>query len=327
MADTSRLKTWLQDKVFNPFEDKKMPVMQHLFEFQARLTKAVIVVALLFVGTFFYADTLVQWLRIPLQNMFVAGSLEWIPTELPKVPFVFLAPAEALWQNLKVAALFALVLAAPYILWEIWAFVMPGLHVQERRFVAPFIMVSTIAFYLGLAFSFFFVLPFALNFLVSYGVQAGFIPQLSIASYVGFALWFLLVFGLIFEVPLALTLMAKLGWTDAPILKRYRKWAFLGSFLFAALLTPTPDPFNQCLMALPMYFSMKSALSAPDSSRKNRLTWNMMRTLQAPQVRQRDRMRSAPNRRPNQGRPGPRPTNTWACPDVEVLPGDHAGAL
>ena len=254
MADTSRLKTWLQDKVFNPFEDKKMPVMQHLFEFQARLTKAVIVVALLFVGTFFYADTLVQWLRIPLQNMFVAGSLEWIPTELPKVPFVFLAPAEALWQNLKVAALFALVLAAPYILWEIWAFVMPGLHVQERRFVAPFILVSTIAFYLGLAFSFFFVLPFALNFLVSYGVQAGFIPQLSIASYVGFSLWFLLVFGLIFEVPLALTLMAKLGWTDAPILKRYRKWAFLGSFLFAALLTPTPDPFNQCLMALPMYF-------------------------------------------------------------------------
>ena len=69
----------------------------------------------------------------------------------------------------------------------------------------------------------------------------------------GFALWFLLVFGLIFEVPLALTLMAKLGWVDAPVLKRYRKWAFLGAFVFAAILTPTPDPFNQCLMALPMY--------------------------------------------------------------------------
>ncbi len=231
-----------------------MPVMQHLFEFQARLTKAVIVVALLFIGTFFYADTLVQWLRVPLQNMFVPGSLTWVPTELPKIPFVFLAPAEALWQNLKVAALFALVLATPYILWEIWSFVVPGLHAQERRFVAPFVITSTIAFYLGLAFCFFFVLPFALNFLISYGVQAGFIPQLSIASYVGFSLWFLVVFGLTFEVPLAITLMAKLGWTDAPFLKKYRKWAFLGSFLFAALLTPTPDPFNQCLMALPMYF-------------------------------------------------------------------------
>jgi sec-independent protein translocase protein TatC len=70
---------------------------------------------------------------------------------------------------------------------------------------------------------------------------------------VGFALWFLLVFGLIFEVPLAITLLAKLGWVDAPTLKRYRKWAFLTAFIFAAILTPTPDPFNQCLMALPMY--------------------------------------------------------------------------
>ncbi len=254
MAEQSKVTKWLQDKVFNPLEDKKMPVMQHLFEFQARLTKAVVVVALFFIGTFFYADTLVQWLRIPLQNMFVPGSLEWVPTDLPKIPFIFLSPAEALWQNLKVAALFALVLATPYILWEIWSFVVPGLHTQERRFVAPFVLTSAVAFYLGLGFCFFFVLPFALNFLISYGVQAGFIPQLSIASYVGFALWLLVVFGLIFEVPLALTLMAKLGWVDAPFLKKYRKWAFLGSFLFAALLTPTPDPFNQCIMALPMYF-------------------------------------------------------------------------
>ena len=106
---------------------------------------------------------------------------------------------------------------------------------------------------MSLLFSFFFVLPFALNFLISYGVNAGFIPQLSIAQYVGFALWFLLVFGLIFEVPLVITLLAKLGWVDAPLLKRYRKWAFLAAFIFAAILTPTPDPFNQCLMALPMY--------------------------------------------------------------------------
>jgi len=253
MADLSGIKKWLQDSVFNPLEDKKMPIMEHLFEFQARLTKVVIVVALFFVGTFFYADVLVQWLRVPLQNMFIPGTLEWVPTDLPKIPFVFLSPAEALWQNLKVAALFALVLCTPYLLWEIWAFIMPGLHTQERRFVAPFVIISALAFYLGLSFCFYFVLPFALNFLISYGVAAGFIPQISIASYVGFCLWFLLIFGLIFEVPLALTLMAKLGWVDAPFLKRYRKWAFLGSFLFAAILTPTPDPFNQCIMALPMY--------------------------------------------------------------------------
>lgn len=244
---------WLQDSVFKPLEDKKMPVMEHLVELQVRLTRAVLITAVVFVATFFYADTLVKWLRIPLQNMFVPSTLSWEPTDLPTVPFVFLAPGEALWQNVKVAGLFAVVLAMPYILLEVWKFVVPGLHVQERRFVGPFVLLSTLAFFAGVCFSFFFVLPFALNFLISYGVSAGFIPQLSIAQYVGFALWFLLVFGLIFEVPLAITLMAKLGWVDAPFLRRYRKWALLGAFIIAAILTPTPDPFNQCLMALPMY--------------------------------------------------------------------------
>ena len=244
---------WLQNSVFKPLEDKKMPVMEHLVELQVRLTRAVIVTALLFVATFFYADALIKWLRIPLQNMFVPSTLSWEPTDLPTVPFVFLAPAEALWQNVKVAGLFAIVLAMPYILVEIWRFVVPGLHAQERRFVGPFVFLSLVAFFAGVSFSFFFVLPFALNFLISYGVGAGFIPQLSIAQYVGFALWFLLVFGLVFEVPLVITLMAKLGWVDAPFLRRYRKWALLGSFIIAAILTPTPDPFNQCLMALPMY--------------------------------------------------------------------------
>ena len=253
MSEGSGFKRWLQDWVFAPLEDKKMPVMEHLVELQVRLTRAVVVLGVVFVGTFFYADMLVQWLRVPLQNMFIPGTLRWVPTDLPVIPFVFLAPAEALWQNVKVAALFALVLSTPYVLWEAWQFVLPGLHVQERRFVGPFVLISAAAFYCGLMFSFFFVLPFALNFLISYGVNAGFIPQLSIAQYVGFALWFLLIFGLIFEVPLAITLMAKLGWVNAPSLKRYRKWAFLGAFVVAAILTPTPDPFNQCLMALPMY--------------------------------------------------------------------------
>ena len=254
MADQSRWGKWFEDKVFKPLEDKKMPVMEHLFEFQRRLTRSVVVMALVFVGTFFYADLLVSWLRIPLQNYFIPNSWEWVPSDLPKIPFVFLSPAEALWQNVKVAGLVAVVLTTPYWLWEIWQFVVPGLHAQERRFVGPFTGISTIAFFLGLVFCFFVVLPFALHFLISYGLTAGFIAQISIANYVGFVLWFLLIFGLIFEVPLALTLMAKLGWVDAPLLKQYRKWAFLGSFLFAAILTPTPDPFNQCIMAIPMYF-------------------------------------------------------------------------
>ena len=254
MAKESGWSKWFDDKVFKPLEDKKMPIMEHLHELQIRLTRTVIVIAFAFIGTFFYADALVYWLKVPLQNYFIPGSFEWVPSDLPKIPFVFLSPAEALWQNLKVAALCAVVLTTPYTLWESWQFFVPGLHAQERRFVGPFTGITIIAFYLGLSFCFFIVLPFALHFLISYGLDSGFIPQISIANYVGFALWFMLVFGLVFEVPLALTLMAKLGWVDAPLLRKYRKWAFLGAFLFAAILTPTPDPFNQCIMALPMYF-------------------------------------------------------------------------
>jgi sec-independent protein translocase protein TatC len=239
---------WLQDSVSNR-RKTKMPGRSNGGA-QVRPTRVIVTAIVL--SSLFLRDALVKWPAFSPKYV-CASTLSWEPTDLPTVPFVFLAPGEALWQNVKVAGLFAVVLATPYILLEFWQFVVPGLHVQERRFVGPFVMLSTLAFLAGVTFSFFFVLPFALNFLISYGVNAGFIPQLSIAQYVGFALWFLLVFGLIFEVPLAITLMAKLGWVDAPFLRRYRKWALLGAFIIAAILTPTPDPFNQCLMALPMY--------------------------------------------------------------------------
>jgi sec-independent protein translocase protein TatC len=138
-------------------------------------------------------------------------------------------------------------------MWEIWQFSAPGLHAYERRFVLPFVMISSMAFYAGLAFCYFVVLPFALNFLVSYGIDSGFTPQLSIAAFVGFNLWFLLIFGIMFELPLAITLVARLGWVNAVMLRKYWKWALVGSFAIAAILTPTPDPFNQTIMAAPMY--------------------------------------------------------------------------
>src|SRR5690348_10596896 len=172
MADFKQFGKWLQDSVFAPLEDKKMPVMEHLVELQVRLTRTVLIVGVVFVATFFFADTLVQWLRVPLQNMFLPVKFQWEPTELPTIPFVFLAPAEALWQNVKVAGLFAVVMATTVLLWGVWELVVPVLHSHERRFVGPFVFISAVALYVGGSFSFFFVLPFALSFLGSYGVNA-----------------------------------------------------------------------------------------------------------------------------------------------------------
>ena len=272
----------LRERVFAPLEDPKMPLAQHLEELRVRLTRAVVVLAIVFAASFYFSVQVMDWVRIPLQNAFVfvkfsdqytldgiiqhrslselvawlsSGQLvmKWEPTVLQKVPFVFLAPAEAIWNNVKVSMVFATFLMMPYLLYETWQFSAPGLHAHERRFVLPFVVISSVAFYLGLAFCYFIVLPFALNFLVSYGIDSGFVPQLSIASFVGFALWFLLIFGLMFELPLAITLLARLGWVDAVMLRKYWKWALVGSFVVAAVLTPTPDPFNQSIMAIPMY--------------------------------------------------------------------------
>lgn len=272
----------LQDRVFTPLEDPKMPLAQHLEELRVRMTRAVVILAIVFAASFYFSVQVMDWVRIPLQNAFVfvkfsdqytldgiirhrslselvawlsTGQLvmKWEPTVLQKLPFVFLAPAEAIWNNVKVSMVFATFLVMPYLLYEIWQFSAPGLHAHERRFVMPFVIISSVAFYLGLAFCYFVVLPFALNFLVTYGLDSGFVPQLSIAAFVGFTLWFLLIFGLMFELPLAITLLARLGWVDAVTLRRYWKWALVGSFGVAAVLTPTPDPFNQSIMAVPMY--------------------------------------------------------------------------
>jgi sec-independent protein translocase protein TatC len=272
----------LQDRVFTPLEDPKMPLTQHLEELRVRLTRAVVILAIVFAASFYFSVQVMDWVRIPLQNAFVfvkfsdqytldgiirhrslselvawlsTGQLvmKWEPTVLQKLPFVFLAPAEAIWNNVKVSMVFASFLIMPYLLYEIWQFSAPGMHAHERRFVLPFVIISSVAFYLGLAFCYFVVLPFALNFLVVYGLDSGFVPQLSIAAFVGFTLWFLVIFGLMFELPLAITLLARLGWVDAVTLRKYWKWALVGSFAVAAVLTPTPDPFNQSIMAVPMY--------------------------------------------------------------------------
>jgi sec-independent protein translocase protein TatC len=278
----NRIFKGLQEKVFAPMEDPKMPLAEHLEELRVRLTRAVIVFAIGFALAFYFSVQIMDWVRIPLQNAFVfvkfseqysldsiikhrnLGELmawlssgqfvmKWEPTALQNLPFVFLSPAEAIWNNVKVSMVFVLFALMPYLMWEIWQFSAPGLHAYERRFVLPFVMISSIAFYAGLAFCYFVVLPFALNFLVSYGIDSGFTPQLSIAAFVGFNLWFLLIFGIMFELPLAITLLARLGWVNAVMLRKYWKWALVGSFTIAAILTPTPDPFNQTIMAAPMY--------------------------------------------------------------------------
>lgn len=212
-----------------------MPVTGHLEELRGRLLKIIWTVLGAMGITYFFSDVLIGWLKRPL-----AGEL------------YFFSPTEAFWVTLKVSFFAGALLSLPVILYQLWRFVAPGLLPRERRYALPFVMLGCLFFILGLLFCYFVVLPFALNFLVGFGTERGLKTMFSIGLYVDFLLKFLLAFGVIFELPLAITLLAKLGLVTPQFLARNRRYAILVNGVIAAILTPTSDIFNMMLMMVPL---------------------------------------------------------------------------
>lgn len=142
-------------------------------------------------------------------------------------------------------------LASPVIFWQIWAFIAPGLYRDEKRVVLPFSLLSSVCFLGGACFGYYVVFPPAFRFLMGYTTD--FLRALpTVTEYFSLCLRLLIAFGVIFEMPVFMVLLAKLGILDRPFLTRNRKYAFLLSFIIAAILTPTPDVANQLLMAVPL---------------------------------------------------------------------------
>ncbi len=218
-----------------PNDAAEMPMSGHLQEIRSRLVRSVTVLVIAAGTAFYFAGTLIAWIKRPID-----------------IDLVFLSPAEAFWADLKIALFFGLLCAFPFILYEIWLFVSPGLVKRERKILWPFFGFGVIFFFVGIAFSYFIALPFAIRFLVNYGRDSGIIPMLSVSNYIDFNLKILLAFGLIFELPLVMVLLSKLGLLTEDFLRKNRKFAILGAFVVAAIATPTPDMFNQFLMALPL---------------------------------------------------------------------------
>jgi sec-independent protein translocase protein TatC len=217
--------------------DDKMPFMEHLGELRTRIVRSLIAVLVGLVITFPASKYIVDFLAAPIAA--TGHSL------------VFLAVTEAFWVQMKVALFAGIFLASPAILWQVWRFVSPGLLEHERKYAIPFVVIGSLMFVGGGAFSLFVVTPNAVAFLLSYA-RPGLDPMISIGSYIDFLLKFTLAFGAVFEVPLAITLAARMGLVTPKGLARNRKYAILGAFIAAAILTPTPDAINQSLMAGPI---------------------------------------------------------------------------
>jgi sec-independent protein translocase protein TatC len=164
---------------------------------------------------------------------------------------VFLSLTEAFWVQMKVAMIVGLFIASPGVLWQIWQFIAPGLYSHEKKYAMPFVIVGSLLFIIGGVFSLKVVTPYAITFLLSYA-RPGLTPMISIGSYIDFLLKFTLAFGLVFELPLIITILARMGVVTPKVLAKNRKYAILGAFIAGAVLTPTPDMFNQTLMAGPL---------------------------------------------------------------------------
>jgi sec-independent protein translocase protein TatC len=217
--------------------DDKMPFLEHLGELRVRIMRALVS---LLVGTLValpFSQYLIDWLARPITKL--------------GYELVFTAPAEAFWVQMKVGIIAGLFIAAPGILWQVWGFVSPGLHTHEKKYAGPFVMIGSLLFLIGGAFSLFVVTPYALSFLLGYA-RPGLKPMITIENHIDFLLKFTLAFGAVFELPLIITLASRMGLVTARTLAKNRKYAILGAFVVAAVLTPTPDAFNQALMAGPL---------------------------------------------------------------------------
>ena len=218
----------------------EQPLIAHLLELRARLLKALGGIFLVFVPLALYAQPLYTELARPLLRLLPAGS-SMIATE---VASPFLTP-------FKLAAVVAFFVALPWVLYQVWAFVAPGLYRSEQRLVAPLLVSSTVLFYAGVAFAYFLVLPAVFKVAIAFAPQ-GVAVMTDITKYLDFVLSIFIGFGLTFEVPVALVLMVWTGFVTPAQLAKQREYVIVGVFVVAAVLTP-PDVVSQFLMAIPTY--------------------------------------------------------------------------
>jgi sec-independent protein translocase protein TatC len=230
-----------EDEKFSTEEDEKLPFTAHLEELRNRLITSSIAVAIGFAVSYFFKEKLFDILVMPLKNVMGEGDT-LVYTGLP----------EAFFTYLKVSFLSGLILASPVIIYQFWMFVAPGLYTKEKRLLVPIIFLSSFFFIGGALFGYFIVFPYGFEFFLGFATET-IRPLPSMKEYLSFSSKLLLAFGVVFELPLVITFLAKLGIVSVEFLKKNRKYALLLFFIGAAILTP-PDVVTQIMMAFPLMF-------------------------------------------------------------------------
>tara|TARA_B110000438_G_C15794922_1_gene642439 strand:- start:149 stop:976 length:828 start_codon:yes stop_codon:yes gene_type:complete len=228
-------------------EPQEATFISHLLELRDRLLRAVGAVLLLFLVTAPFANTLYEYLAAPLMSALPEGNT-MISTE-PHGPF---------FVPFKFAFAFATAIAMPYLLYQLWAFVAPGLYDSEKRLAVPLLISSSGLFYLGILFAYFIVFPVIFAFFTSTAPE-GVAVMTDINAYLSFVLKLFFAFGLAFEVPVATVLMVRMGVTTTTSLAAKRPYIIVGAFVVGMLLTP-PDLFSQTMLAIPVWILFEVGL-------------------------------------------------------------------
>jgi sec-independent protein translocase protein TatC len=228
-------------------KDKELPLVAHLIELRNRLLHSVYFLLAIFICLFPFANDIYSVVSAPLQKVLPAGT-QMIATD---VISPFLTP-------LKLTFYVALFLGVPFFLYQIWAFIAPGLYKHERQLVAPLLISSILLFFAGMAFAYFLVLPLLFNFTM--GIQLeGVATMTDITKYLDLVLQMFFAFGFAFEIPIATILLIQTGVVTAGDLAEKRRYIIVICFVIGMLLTP-PDVFSQTLLAVPMWMLFEAGL-------------------------------------------------------------------
>ena len=216
------------------------PLITHLIELRKRLINSILAILVIFLALVYFANDIYQLVSAPLIRQMPVGAT-MIATDV----------ASPFFTPIKLTFMVSLILSAPVILYQVWAFVAPALYRHERRLIIPLLVSSTCLFYIGMAFAYFVVFPLAFGFLTK-AAPAGVVISTDITRYLDFVMALFMAFGVSFEVPVAIVLLCWMGVTTPEDLKKKRPYILVGAFIVGMLLTP-PDVFSQTLLAIPMY--------------------------------------------------------------------------
>lgn len=230
-----------QPELQRPMGD--MPFLDHIEELRRRLLKALLAVIALAGASFYFSDEIVTWFIAPL------GGVKLHVTEV----------TGSFSAYLKISLITGIIAGLPIIFYQLWAFVAPGLYEREKRWVIPFVMIATLLFLCGAGFCYYFVLPFALAFLIGFSGDL-LSPIITVSSYISFASMLLLAFGFSFEMPVIAFLLGKLGVISSAFLARGRRIAIVLILVASAVLTPSPDVVTQLMLAVPMYLLYETSI-------------------------------------------------------------------